>query len=96
MCFVYVSAINMLELHIMLKYCLEQEHCHTIIYFAELETFLMHINFLQLQMGHECKTNICAAIRPIKTGDMDHELPLQQATFLSDKAVLLDSTLCHL
>jgi len=39
MCFVYMYVINMLELDVKLKYCLEQEHCHTIIYFAELELF---------------------------------------------------------
>jgi len=61
----------MLELGIRLKYCSEQEHCHSIIYFPELETFLMHINFLQLQMGHDCKTNTCAAIIPTKTGHTD-------------------------
>jgi hypothetical protein len=32
-------------------------------------------------MGHVCKTNIYAAVRPTKTGDMDHELTLLQATF---------------
>jgi hypothetical protein len=38
----------------------------------------MYINFLQLQMGH---MSVFAAIRPTKTGDMGHELTLQQATF---------------
>ena len=39
MCFVYMYVINMLELDIRLNYCSEQEHWHTIIYFAELELF---------------------------------------------------------